>query len=127
MKITQKRSSSVVEGMLVKFGTSNIVEPYDGTGEPAGIAQNCRVVQIQNDPDQPAESVDVCELVIEGFCNVLIDSAASSQGADFGASTTAGSLTVGSTPVLGHVLPQPWSDTTDRIAGLMPALIHMVG
>jgi len=127
MKITQKRSASVVEGMLVKFGGSNIVEPYDGTGEPVGIANDCRTVMIQNNPDQPAESVDVCELVIEGSCNVLIDSAASSQGADFGASPSAGALRVGATPILGHVLPQPWSDTTDRDAGLVPALIHMVG
>ena len=126
MRITQKRLPSVSEGMLVKFNSSNILEPYDGSGTAQGIASNCRTVQIQDDPDQPAVDVLVCELVIDGAVNVLIDGAVSSQGASFGASSTAGQLAVGATPTLGRVLPQPWSNTTDRVAGLVPALLCMV-
>jgi len=112
--------------MLVKFNSSNTLEPYDGSGTAQGIASNCRTVQIQDDPDQPAVDVLVCELVIDGAVNVLIDGAVSSQGASFGASSTAGQLAVGATPTLGRVLPQPWSNTTDRVAGLVPALLCMV-
>jgi len=126
MRITQKRLSSVSNGMLVKFNASNILEPYDGSGTAQGIASNCRTVQIQDDPDQPAVDVLVCELVIDGVVDVLVDGAVSSQGASFGASSTAGKLTIGATPTLGRVLPQAWSDTTDRVAGLVPALVCMV-
>ena len=126
MKITQKRSTSVSDGLLVKFGADNILEPYDGVGSVAGVAINCRVVVIQNDPDQPGVNVDVCELVVDGACQVLVDSACSSQGAHFGPSTTAGQATLGATPMIGFILPQPWSDTTERAAGLMPALVCMV-
>lgn len=126
MKITQKRLSSVTNGMLVKFNSSNLLEPYDGTGTAQGIASNCRVVAVQPDPDQPPTDELVCELVIEGAADILIDGPVSSQGATFGASSTAGKLTIGATPTLGRVLPQAWSDTTDRVAGLVPALVCMV-
>lgn len=126
MKITQKRISSVTDGMLVRFNSSNLLEPYDGTGTAQGIASNCREVAIQPDPDQPPANELVCELVIDGAADILIDGAVSSQGATFGASTTAGYLSVGATPTIGHVLPQAWSDTSDRVAGLVPALICMM-
>ena len=126
MRITQKRNISVTNGMLVKFNGSNILEPYDGSGTAQGIAVNCRTVQIQDDPDQPAVDVLACELVMDGVVEVLIDGGVSSQGASFGASATAGQLTVGATPTLGRVLPQAWSDPTDRVAGLVPALVCMV-
>lgn len=113
--------------MLVKFNASNILEPYDGTGTAQGIASNCRTEQIQDDPNQPAVDVLVCELVIDGVVDVLIDGVVSSQGASFGASSLAGKLAVGGAPALGRVLPRAWSDTTDREAGLVPALVCMVG
>ena len=126
MRITQKRLSSVSEGMLVKFNASNILIPYDGLGTAQGIASNCRTMQIQDDPEQPAVDVLVCELVIDGAVNILIDSAVPSQGASFGASSTSGKLTLGASPTLGRVLPQAWSDTTDRVEGLVPALVCMI-
>jgi hypothetical protein len=126
MKITEKRLSSVVEGMLVKFGADNVLEPFDGSGSVAGVANNCRVVVIQPDPDQPGTDVAVCELVVDGACQVLVDSACSSQGAHFGPSTTAGQAALGATPMIGFIQPQSWSNTTERAAGLMPALVCMV-
>ena len=126
MKITQKRLSSVTNGMLVQFNSTNLLEPYDGTSTAQGIASKCREVAIQPDPDQPAINELVCELVVDGAAEILIDGPVSSQGATFGASTTAGYLSVGVTPAIGHVLPQAWSDTSDRVAGLVPALICMM-
>ena len=126
MRITQLRSSAVKNGMIVKFNAENKLEPYDNAGTVAGIATNCREVAIQNDPEQPPANELVCELVISGPCDVLIDSASPSQGASFGASlTTVGSGAIGAEVKLGQTAPRGWSDTTEYPAGLVPALIFI--
>ena len=124
MKITQIRVNSVSEGMIVKFNAQNKLEPYDNSGQVAGVAVNCREVLIQNDPQQPAVNELVCELVIAGPCDVLLDSVSPSQGVSFGASTVApGYGTINGTPKLGKIAPRSWSDVTEYPMGLVPALI----
>ena len=123
--VTQKRMNTVIDGMLVKFGANNILTPYDGSGTPAGIAQNCRGLIVQNDPEQPAETIEICELVIDGACSILIDSEISSLGGEVGASTTSGYLTSGATPSLARVIPRAWSDTSPQPAGLVSALLSL--
>ncbi len=124
MKITQIRSGNVTDGMIVKFNSENKLEAFNNVGEVAGIATNCREVQIQNDPEQPAITELVCELVIDGPCDILLDSVSSSQGTSFGASTSkAGYGAIGVSPKIGQTAPRGWSDTTEYRAGLVPAII----
>ena len=124
MKITQIRLGSVINGMIVKFNSENKLEPFDNAGNVAGVAINCREVLIQDDPEQPAVTKLVCELVIDGLCDVLLDSVSSSQGVSFGASTSAaGYASMNVSPKIGQTAPRSWSDTTEYPAGLVPALI----
>ncbi|WP_348660972.1 hypothetical protein [uncultured Idiomarina sp.] len=126
MRITQVRLNSVSDGMIVKFNSENKLEAYDNVGDVAGIATNCREVQIQNDPEQPAIKELVCELVIDGLCDILLDSVSSSQGVSFGASTSRpGHAVVNGLPNLGKTAPRPWSNITEYSAGLVPALISI--
>lgn len=122
MKITQKRLNTVIEGMLVKFGVQNILEPYDNIGDVAGVALNCREQSIQIPDTEETETVLICELVIDGACNVLMSSPVPSLGGSFGAGAQ-GTATLGVTPSLGVILPRSWSDTSEYPAGLIPALI----
>ena len=125
MKVTQKRMSTVIDGMLVSFISNNVLAPYDGSGTPAGIAQKCRELIVQNDPEQPAETIAVCELVLAGSCELLVDSEISSLGGEVGASATAGYLTSGATPTLARVTPRAWSDITPQSAGLVSAILTL--
>jgi len=111
MKITQKRLSSVTDGMLVKFNSSNLLEPYDGTGTAQGIASNCRVVAVQPDPDQPPTDVLVCELVIDGACQALLSGSAPSTGGLIYADGSRISVTASGSPI-GRLLPRGWSEAT---------------
>ena len=124
MKITQIRLENVTNGMIVKFNSENKLEAFDNVGAVAGIATNCREVLVQNDPDQTATTEFVCELVIAGPCDVLLDSVSSSQGTSFGASTSkAGYASINASPKIGQTSPRSWSDTTEYLPGLVPALI----
>ena len=116
MRILLKRTSAVINGELVQMGSNNIVEPRT-TGTPLGVASHCRSVQIQNSPDDPVETYDVCDVTIDGDCQALLSGSASSAGGALYA-TSAGRLSVTvSGDVVARLAPRAMSDTTDYADG----------
>ena len=79
MKVLMKRANTVTDGILVQLGASNIVEPLS-TGVLLGVASQCRVIQVQDNFDVPVESYDVCDVVMSGDSQAILEGDASAVG-----------------------------------------------
>jgi hypothetical protein len=75
MKVLLKRTAQVMNGSVVQIGASNIVEPRT-TGGVLGVASACREITIQNTPDDPVETLLVCQVAMHGDCQVTLSGGA---------------------------------------------------
>lgn len=110
IKVTLKRDAAVNDGALVQVNASNIAEPLSG-GELVGVAENCRAIQIQETEGSPVETINVCEVVIDGSCQALLSGSAPATGGVIYASGSRVSITASGSPI-GRLLPRGWSDTS---------------
>lgn len=122
MKVVLKRTSAVQDGELVQMGANNVVESRT-TGAPLGIALNCRTIQVQNSPDDPIETYDVCDVAIDGDCRALLSGSASSAGGALYATSSGRLSATVSGDVVARLAPRAMSDTTDYAEGEMVNVI----
>lgn len=110
IKVTLKRDAGVTDGSLIQVSSANIAEPLSG-GELVGIAEGCRSIQVQESPESPVETINVCEVVIDGSCQALLSGSAPAIGGVIYASGSRVSITASGSPI-GRLLPRGWSDTS---------------
>lgn len=115
MKVTLKRNASLTNGQLVETNSLNIANTLS-SGELLGISENCRTVNIQETPESPIETVDVCEVVIDGACQAILSGSAPAIGGLIYRSGHRVSTTVNGSPI-GRLIPRGWSDTTNFTDG----------
>jgi len=110
MKVTLKRVAGLSNGQLVQLNASNVAEPLS-SGNLLGVAENCRTVDVQETPESPIETLDVCEVVIDGACQAILSGSAPAVGGHIYASGDRVTITA-SGEKIGRLIPRGWSDTT---------------
>ena len=111
-----KRTSAVNDGAVVQLGASNVVEPRVA-GAVLGVALGCRVVEVQNNPDDPVETLLLCEVAMHCDAQATISgSAPASGGAIYATEDGRVSATVSGASI-GILCPKALSETTDYIDG----------
>ena len=106
-----KRTDTVVDGVVVQLGANNIIEPRS-TGVVLGVALGCRTVDVQNGPDDPTETLLLCEVAIGSDVQALLSGTAPAGGGLL-YPTAVGTLTA--TPMgepVGSLCPKALSETT---------------
>ena len=110
MKVTLKRVAGLSNGQLVQLNASNVAEPLS-SGNLLGVAENCRTVDVQEKPESPIETLDVCEVVIDGACQAILSGSAPAVGGLIYASGSSVTITA-SGEKIGRLIPRGWSDKT---------------
>lgn len=116
MKVLMKRTSAVTDGAVVELGASNIVQPRS-TGAVLGVASACREVTVQDSPDDPIETLHVCQVAIHGDAQATLSGSASSAGGAIYATTDGKVTTTASGASIGLLCPKALSETTDYVDG----------
>ena len=115
MKVTLKRIATLTDGALVQLNTSNIAEPLN-SGDLLGVAVNCRSIDIQQTPEAPLETINICEVVVDGACQATLSGPAPATGGLI----YADGARVSTTPngeVIGRLIPRGWSETDAFVDG----------
>lgn len=116
MKVLLKRTAQVVNGSVVQIGANNIVELRVG-GDVLGIASACREITIQNTPEDPVETMLVCQVAMHGDCQASLSGEASSAGCPIYA-TADGKITASALGAsVGVLVPKALSETADYVDG----------
>ncbi len=107
-----KRTSAVTDGAVVQLGVSNVVEPRS-TGDVLGLASVCREITVQDGPDDPVETLLLCEVSMH--CDAmatLSGSASASGGVIYPTADGKVSTAINGEPI-GMLCPKALSETTD--------------
>ena len=104
------RSSDLQNGQLVQLNTSNIVEALT-SGDLLGVAENCRTINQQDTPESPIQTLEICEVVIDGPCQATLSGSAPAAGGMIYASGDKISITPNGDRI-GRIIPRGWSDLT---------------
>ena len=116
MKVLMKRVSAVFDGAVVQLGASNIVEPRS-TEVVLGVASGCREITIQNNPDDPIETLLVCQVTIYSDAQAMLSGSASSAGGAIYATADGRVTTTVSGSTIGTLCPKALSDTINYSDG----------
>ena len=111
-----KRTSAVTNGAVVQLGASNVVEPRS-TGDVLGVALGCRTITVQDGPDDPVETLLLCEVSMHCDAQATLSGSASASGGAIYATADGKVTTTASGSVIGKLCPKALSETTDYADG----------
>ena len=111
-----KRASAVSNGAVVQLGSSNIVE-VRSTGDILGVASACREITVQDSPDDPVETLLVCQVTIHSDAQATLSGSASSAGGAIYATADGKVTTTATGSAIGMLCPKALSETTDYTDG----------
>lgn len=116
MKVLMKRTSAVTDGAVVELGASNVVQPRS-TGDVLGVASACREITVQDAPDDPVETLLVCQVAIHCDAQATLSGSASSAGGAIYATADGKVTTTATGSAIGMLCPKALSETTDYVDG----------
>lgn len=117
-----KRTSAVSDGAVVQLGSSNIVEPRSN-GDVLGVASACREITVQNSPNDPVETMLVCQVSIHCDAQATLSGVASAAGGVIYPTADGKVSTIVNGEPIGVLCPRALSETTDYADG---SLVNVV-